>query len=77
MYVFDTTPMWIAILLFNIIHPGQYMPGKQSDLPSSKEKRRQKKAVRAQKEGDQTIPINMQTGTEDSHAHSASKIETV
>jgi hypothetical protein len=43
MYVFDSTPMLFATLLFNIVHPGKYMPGKESDLPSRKEYRREKK----------------------------------
>lgn len=41
MYVFDTAPMWIAIFLFNVVHPGAYMPGKQSEWPSRKERKRQ------------------------------------
>jgi hypothetical protein len=49
MYVFDSTPMWFAILLFNIVHPGKYMPGRESDLPSRKEYRREKKAAKAGK----------------------------
>jgi hypothetical protein len=43
MYIFDSTPMFFATLLFNIVHPGKYMPGKESDLPSRKEYRREKK----------------------------------
>jgi hypothetical protein len=43
MYVFDSTPMLFATLLFNIVHPGKYMPGKESDLPSRKEYKREKK----------------------------------
>jgi len=44
MFIFDSLPMWIAIFLFNIVHPGKIMPGKESDLPSRKEYRRLKKA---------------------------------
>lgn len=40
MYVFDTAPMFIAILLFNIFHPGRIMPGKQSEWPGRKERKR-------------------------------------
>lgn len=49
MYIFDTTPMYIAILLFNIVHPGKYMPGKESDLPSRKEVRLEKRERKAAK----------------------------
>ncbi|KAF2663633.1 hypothetical protein BT63DRAFT_379776 [Microthyrium microscopicum] len=49
MYIFDTTPMWIAILLFNIVHPGRIMPGKESDLPSRKEYKREKKEIKEAK----------------------------
>ena len=35
-YVFDSTLMLIASLLFNIFHPGRLMPGQESNLPSRK-----------------------------------------
>jgi hypothetical protein len=31
--------MLIALVLFNIIHPGRVMPGKQGDFPSRKERK--------------------------------------
>lgn len=31
--------MLIALALFNIIHPGRVMPGKQGDFPSRKERK--------------------------------------
>ena len=40
-YVLDSTLMLVALVLFNIVHPGQIMPGKESDFPS----RKQRKAV--------------------------------
>ncbi|KAF2102283.1 hypothetical protein NA57DRAFT_64807 [Rhizodiscina lignyota] len=55
MYIFDTTPMWIAILLFNIMHPGRIMPGKESDLPSRKEYKAEKKAAKAAKKAGKSI----------------------
>jgi len=36
MYILETTPMLIAVLLFNIVHPGAIMPGKESDIPGRK-----------------------------------------
>ena len=38
-YVFDSTPMLIALVLFNVVHPGRVMPGKDSDFPSRKARR--------------------------------------
>lgn len=35
-YVFDSTPMLIALVLFNAFHPGRLMPGSESNLPSRK-----------------------------------------
>ena len=31
--------MLIALVLFNIVHPGKTMPGKESDLPSRKQRK--------------------------------------
>jgi hypothetical protein len=49
MYVFDTTPMWIAILLFNLFHPGRFMPGKEGNFPSRKEYKREKEEKKERK----------------------------
>ena len=38
-YVFDSTPMLIALVLFNIVHPGRIMAGKEANLPSRKERK--------------------------------------
>ncbi|KAL8796587.1 MAG: hypothetical protein Q9182_007332 [Xanthomendoza sp. 2 TL-2023] len=38
-YIFDTLPMFIALILFNVIHPGRIMPGAESDFPSRKERK--------------------------------------
>lgn len=40
-YCFDSVPMLFALVLLNFWHPGRIMPGKESDLPS----RKQRKAV--------------------------------
>lgn len=39
-YCFDSLPMLVALVLFNIYHPGKIMPGKESDFPSRKERKR-------------------------------------
>ncbi|KAL8727510.1 MAG: hypothetical protein Q9181_005682, partial [Wetmoreana brouardii] len=38
-YVFDTLPMFLASVVFNIVHPGRIMPGKESDFPGRKERK--------------------------------------
>ncbi|KAI4244582.1 MAG: hypothetical protein L6R42_010420, partial [Xanthoria sp. 1 TBL-2021] len=38
-YVFDTLPMLVALVIFNVVHPGRIMPGKESDFPSRKERK--------------------------------------
>ncbi len=35
-YIFDSTLMLIALVLFNVFHPGRLMPGQESNLPSRK-----------------------------------------
>lgn len=48
-YILDSLPMLVALVLFNFFHPGRLMPGKESNMPS----RKQRKALR--KQGDQPI----------------------
>ena len=42
-YVFDSTLMLIALVLFNVLHPGRLMPGKESNLPGRKVRKAMKK----------------------------------
>jgi hypothetical protein len=46
MYCFDTLPMLVAIVLFNVAHPGSAMSGKESDFPSRKERKATKKQAK-------------------------------
>lgn len=46
-YVFDSTLMFIALVLFNILHPGRLMPGKESNMPSWRTRRALKKQGQA------------------------------
>lgn len=39
-YVFDSLPMFLALVIFNVIHPGKIMPDKESDFPSRKERKK-------------------------------------
>ena len=38
-YVFDSLPMFIALVMFNVVHPGRIMTGKEADFPSRKERK--------------------------------------
>lgn len=38
-YVLDSTPMFIALVAFNMVHPGRIMAGKEADFPSRKERK--------------------------------------
>jgi len=38
-YVFDSLPMFLALVIYNVVHPGRIMPGKKSDFPSRKERK--------------------------------------
>jgi hypothetical protein len=60
MYCFDTLPMLIAIILFNIIHPGTVMPGRESDFPSHKIRRAAKKEAKiAKKQGKGSLDLRL------------------
>ncbi|RHZ73718.1 hypothetical protein CDV55_108388 [Aspergillus turcosus] len=56
-YVLDATPMFLALLVLNVIHPGRVLQGADSEFPkvSTQEKKRikreKKEAKRAEKEG--------------------------
>jgi hypothetical protein len=39
MYCLDSLPMFTCLVILNVVHPGVIMPGKESDLPSKKERR--------------------------------------
>ncbi|KAL8996862.1 MAG: hypothetical protein Q9188_006468 [Gyalolechia gomerana] len=38
-YVFDTLPMLVALVVYNLGHPGRIMPDKESDFPNRKERK--------------------------------------
>lgn len=38
-YVLDTTPMLIALVAFNVVHPGRIMAGHEANFPSRKERK--------------------------------------
>ena len=60
MYVFDSTPMWIALVLYVVFHPGRLMPGKESDFPSRAERKelgRMMKTGQLSKENHGLLPV--------------------
>ena len=38
-YCLDSLPMLAALVMFNIVHPGRIMSGKESDIPSRKQRK--------------------------------------
>lgn len=38
-YCLDSLPMLIALVILNVFHPGRIMPGKESELPSRKQRK--------------------------------------
>lgn len=38
-FVFESAPMFFAVLLLNIVHPGRVMPGKENQIPGRKERK--------------------------------------
>ncbi|KAJ5908232.1 hypothetical protein N7495_000914 [Penicillium taxi] len=38
-YCLDSLPMFLALVMLNVMHPGRVMPGKNSDMPSRKERK--------------------------------------
>jgi hypothetical protein len=38
-YCLDTLPMFAALVLLNVVHPGRIMKGKEGDLPGRKERK--------------------------------------
>ena len=43
-YCLDSLPMLLALIVFNIVHPGRIMRGKVADMPSRKERKNMKNA---------------------------------
>ncbi|KAL8806856.1 MAG: hypothetical protein Q9200_004893 [Gallowayella weberi] len=57
-YIFDTLPMFIALIIFNLIHPGRIMPGKESDFPSRKERKNYFKTDNPSLNSSQLLPTH-------------------
>ncbi|KAJ6008131.1 hypothetical protein N7540_012107 [Penicillium herquei] len=41
-YSLDSLPMFIALVMLNVVHPGRLMPGKESEMPGRKERKQMK-----------------------------------
>ena len=57
-YCLDSLPMWIALVLFNVVHPGRIMPGKEGDFPP----RRERKTFAGRRGVDRSFGIEMEPG---------------
>lgn len=70
-YIFDSTLMWIAIVSFNVVHPGRIMPGKDSEWPGRKQRKALKRQGQApyaagyepMRSKDRSAPSNMEMGS--------------
>lgn len=40
--------MLVALLILNVVHPGRLMPGKVADMPSWRQRRKQRREAKAQ-----------------------------
>jgi hypothetical protein len=38
-YALDSVPMLLALVVLSFVHPGRIMPGKESNLPSRRERK--------------------------------------
>lgn len=59
-YCLDSLPMFIALVLFNVSHPGTIMRGRESEFPSRKV-RKQMKNSRKMENGHQLLPTHETT----------------
>lgn len=65
-YIFDAAPMFVALLLLNILHPGKILVGAESEFPKKtkaekKAAKEQKKAAKAEKKEAQKARKNRGT----------------
>ncbi|KAL1953953.1 hypothetical protein VTO42DRAFT_1999 [Malbranchea cinnamomea] len=63
-YILDATPMVIAMLLFNIFHPGRALVGPDSEFPK-KEKKKKKKKKLIEDSGDDPLDVEDTTEMDD------------
>lgn len=63
-YCLDSLPMLLALVALNVEHPGRIMPGKESDIPSRKER---KKGVKSKWDA-KGLPLAMKTTNQISEA---------
>ena len=62
-YCLDSLPMFTALVLLNVWHPGRIMPGKESDLPSRKQRKAiGKKNVVGRVGAGNSMPLYQRTG---------------
>jgi hypothetical protein len=39
-FIFESLPMFVAVLLLNFVHPGKVMPGRENNIPGRKQRKR-------------------------------------
>jgi hypothetical protein len=54
-YCLDSLPMLIALVLLNAVHPGRIMPGKDSDMPSRKQRKTMTTHTKARVSDDEIV----------------------
>lgn len=63
-YCLDSLPMLFALVFFNVVHPGHLMPGKDSDMPSRKERKNMTSYTKAATLDNQVVCIAISSGIE-------------
>ncbi|KAG9235152.1 RTA1 domain protein [Amylocarpus encephaloides] len=56
-YVLDAVPMWLALVAWNIIHPGLVLEGPESEFPKKPSRREKNKVKRANKEAKKAMKL--------------------
>jgi len=49
-YVFDATPMFFALVLMNLVHPGRILVGPESEFPKGKSRKEKREAKKEKRE---------------------------
>ncbi|KAF4634116.1 hypothetical protein G7Y89_g3990 [Cudoniella acicularis] len=56
-YCLDSLPMFIALVLLNVVHPGRVMSGKETDIPGRKQRKAQGLRGKMETRRDPDIPL--------------------
>ncbi len=64
-YVFDAAPMFLALVIMNLVHPGRILVGPDSEFPKGKSRKEKREVKRARKEAAKAKKAQRRTGNED------------